>query len=218
LADLTSSNGFNLAAVYSAPAQESGGFVDPVYDLRFDDHRLDQFDEATWARRLRDDGIAGIRSNPRYVVRRVVGNVADTFELRPAEAEAAERSDGRNLGARMVGLPMFWLVLAIGSFGLWQRRRDEGGRLLIGIAAATLIANAAFLAAPRLRAPIDVVLLVGLGIGAVTLHAAWSARRNPSAVALSSTTRTVTALEPRALAEPEPEPAGQRLTRAPTAG
>ena len=186
LADLTSSNGFNLAAVYSSPAQASGGFVDPVYDPRFDDHRLDQFDEAGWARRLRDDGIEGLRSNPGYVARHVAGNVVDTLEVRPAMSEPAEVSDGRNLTARSVGLPMFWLVLAIGTYGLWLLRRDAGGRLLIGIAGATLVANAVFLAPPRLRAPIDVVLLVGVGIGAVALNGAWIARRQRSAGAPAS--------------------------------
>jgi hypothetical protein len=211
LADLTSSNGFNLAAVYSTPAQVSGGFVDPVYDPRFDDHRLDQFDEAGWARRLRGDGIEGLRSNPGYLVRHTVVNIADTFELRPAVGEPAELSDGRNLTARTVGLPIFWLVLVVGSYGLWLLRRDHGGRLLIGIAGATLIANVLFLAAPRLRAPVDVVLLVGVGIGAVSLNRAWSASRNPRATVPASAHALARAASTRSATSPMMRPSSKSL-------
>lgn len=176
LVDLTSSNGFNLAAMYSLPAQESGHFVDPVYDERFADRRLDQFDEAAWARRLRDDGLAGLQANPGYLVRNVAVNLVATLELRPAAAEPAELADGRNLTARYVGLPLVWAVLVLGSIGLWRLRHDAAGRLLIGVGAAVLVTNLLVLAPPRLRTPLDALLLVGAGGVIVVLVDAGAAR------------------------------------------
>ena len=47
---LVTSNGFNLAAMYSPQARESGGFVDAVADPRFGAYRLAQFNEVAWQR------------------------------------------------------------------------------------------------------------------------------------------------------------------------
>src|SRR5690606_24143497 len=65
---IVTTNGFNLAALYSEPAQQRHNFVDPLVDPAFDDLRLDQFDEVQWDRKLRERALADLRERPTYVV------------------------------------------------------------------------------------------------------------------------------------------------------
>jgi hypothetical protein len=166
------SNGFNLAAMYSKQAQQTGGFVDPVFDPRFQDLRLLQFDEVQWSRTLTNRGIAGLEDNPPYVFNVIAANSKAWFELVPTTGDSAERLDGRNISVRHWALPEFYLFTIGGIAGLvvtWRRRETV---LLIAVSLYFTAASLLLLAPPRLRAPFDLINCVGLG-----LLAAWWWRR-----------------------------------------
>jgi hypothetical protein len=168
------SNGFNLAAMYSTQAQQSGGFVDPVFDPRFQDLRLLQFDEVKWSRTLTDRGIAGLEHNPLYVFNVVGSNSKAWFELVPTTGDSAERLDGRNITVRHWALPEFYLFTVGGIAGLVVTRRQRNTVLLIAVSLYFTAASLLLLAPPRLRAPFDLINCVGLGL----LAAWWWQRRH----------------------------------------
>jgi len=176
---LVTSNGFNFAAIYSPPALDQGGFIDPNGDPWYQDRRLDQFNEITWDRHLRQDGMSEIRHNPLVVLQVVHRNLDDYFEIPPGANEWAEQRDGRSWTAKLWTLPIFYAVLVGGVVGLWLNRRRSlaVGAILIGVyfTAASLV----FVAPPRLRSPLDLMLCIGLG----ALALPRSQRRDPSPVA-----------------------------------
>ncbi len=161
---LVTSNGFNLAAIYSPEADADDDFVDPFLDERFDDLRLLQFDEAAWSDELAERGLESLRADPSQVVEVVWRNLDDWFELDPAENERAGRSDGRHLGARRWGLPLFYVTTVVGLAGLWVARHRRGVALLALVGAYFTATSLVFLAAPRLRAPFDLVCCLGAGL------------------------------------------------------
>jgi 4-amino-4-deoxy-L-arabinose transferase-like glycosyltransferase len=167
------SNGFNLAAMYSGPAQEDRQFVDPVFDVRFDDTALLRWDEVAWSEELQRRGLQGIRDNPRYVARVVRDNVVRYLELDPVANEPAERSDGRNLDVRRATLPVFYVVTVVGWFGLLVHLRRPDVVLVIGVALYFAASSLAFIAVPRLRAPFDLVCCLGVGVA----YGWWRDRR-----------------------------------------
>jgi 4-amino-4-deoxy-L-arabinose transferase-like glycosyltransferase len=171
---LVTSNGFNLAAMHSDEARRAGRFIDPIYDPGFDDMRLVQFDEVEWDDALRSRALDDIRHSPGHVLTVAGRNFVAIFELDPGENEAAERVDGRNLTVRRWTLPMFYVVLLAGVTGLWLERKAELAKLLATIAVYFTIASLAFVAPPRLRAPVDLVLCIGVGMLVSACQPLWS--------------------------------------------
>ncbi len=166
---LVTSNGFNFAAMHSAEARESGHFVDPTLDARFNDIRLSQFDEIDWDRTLRNRAFHDIRSHPGHVLYVVAKNSLAYFELVPADNRAPERLDGRNATFRAIGLPMFYIVTVGGIVGLFLDRRKPGVLLAAAMGAYFAATSLIFVAPPRLRAPFDLVCCIGLGLLAARL-------------------------------------------------
>jgi 4-amino-4-deoxy-L-arabinose transferase-like glycosyltransferase len=174
---VVTSNGFNAAAIYSEPAQQTHSFVDPIQDERFASTRFDQFDEASWDRAMARAGLEGLRAHPGYVVENVVRNTAATFELHPSYNDGAEREDGRNADLRRLGLPLFYAVTAAGVAGAWRARREPLVQL-IAVSAATFVAiSLLFVAPPRLRVPWDLACCIGASVLAVDLVRAHRASR-----------------------------------------
>ncbi len=167
------SNGFNLAAMYSTQAQQTGSFVDPVKDPRFQDLRLLQFDEVKWSRTLTDRGIAGLEHDPLYVFSVIGSNSKSWFELVPTTGDSAERLDGRNITVRHWALPEFYLFTVGGIAGLVVARRQRSTVLLIAVSAYFTAASLLLLAPPRVRTPFDLINCIGLGL----LAAWWWERR-----------------------------------------
>jgi hypothetical protein len=161
---IVTTNGFNLAAMYSRPAQETGNFVDPLVDPYFLDLRLDQFDEARWDAKLRDRALADLRANPAHLGRVVLRNGGALLELTPRVNGIAEVIDGRNVTVRIWTLPLFYVVTAAGVVGLWRWRREPLGLLLALVGAYFFLSSLVLVASPRLRAPVDFVLCIGLGL------------------------------------------------------
>ncbi len=160
---LVTSNGFNYAAVYSPPAKEAGHFIDPYRHPYFDDRRLAQFDEVAWDRSLREVAVENVKDHPGIVAKVVMRNTAAYFELRPGINGYAEEADGRSTGVRNATLWLLYPLLVAGAIGLWTRRREP----LVALAGLTgayfTAASLVFVQAPRLRAPLELALCIGLG-------------------------------------------------------
>lgn len=171
-ATVVTSNGFNLAALYSPEAEARGAFVDPVYDPGFEDLRFAQFDEADWNRQLRHRALENLRANPWQVGHVVTRNLLAILELKPSFNENAEEADVRNMTVRTVALPAFYLVTCAGAMGLISNRRNPLVLFLAVAALYFLCTSLFFVAPPRLRAPLDLACCVGAGL---LLAAGWSA-------------------------------------------
>jgi hypothetical protein len=167
------SNGYNLAAMYSVPAQQNGGFVNPIYDRRFADLRLVQFDEVKWSQTLTNRGIAGIEHDPLYAFNVVGRNSESWFELVPTSGDSAEVLDGRNITVTHWALPEFYVFTIGGIAGLVVTRKKRSTVLLIAVSLYFTAASLLLLAPPRVRAPFDLINCVGLG-----LLAAWWWKRH----------------------------------------
>jgi hypothetical protein len=174
---LVTSNGFNLAAMYSPQADAAGGFVDPVFDSSFDGYRLSQLDEATWDHDLRTMALDNLEAHPSMVPRVVIRNAGYFFEITPGVNETAEYLDGRNLSIRKWTMPLFYVVTVVGLVGLWFERRTDLAQLLAVLAVTFTLASLVFVAPPRLRAPVDLVMCVGVGFVASRLWTWWRERR-----------------------------------------
>ncbi len=168
--ELVTSDGFTLAAVFAEPAQKQGTFVDPVFNSVYEDDldlKLSQFDEAEWSDKLLHRAWDGVRSNPRYLVTNARRNVEELLER--SDNDVAERLDGRNLDFRHATLPLFYVVTFVGIAGLWLHRRDWRVRLLAVLAAEFAALMVLILAPPRLRAPIDIICCIGVGLAVSSL-------------------------------------------------
>lgn len=168
---LVTSDGFTMAAIYSAEAQARESFVDPVFDPAFDDpaYRWAQFDEAAWSAVLSDAAVEGVRDNPAYVVRTLRSNAGAYFELRPSANRWAEDNDGRNWDFRSATLPGFYLVTLAGVVGVGWSIRDRGVWPLAVIVAQFVVLSLVLVAPPRLRTPFDVMCCIGVGLLAARL-------------------------------------------------
>ncbi len=163
---LTTSDGFTMAAMYAPPAQAAGQFVDPVYAPQFDtlDGRLLRLDEAKWDRELTSLAIHSALDHPGYVWRTVRRNFRTYFELSPSLNKKAESFDGRRLLVRTLSLPLFYVVTIAGLVGLWRFRRDRRVLLLAAVTAQFVILCLLLVAPPRLRAPFDLACCIGVGL------------------------------------------------------
>jgi 4-amino-4-deoxy-L-arabinose transferase-like glycosyltransferase len=184
--DLVTSNGFNVAAIWSAEALAQNHFIDPVKDPRMASVRdyvapgggpnYRMFNEANLDAAFRKAGIDGLKENPGDIPKMLIQNVGYLTDFSWHANANAERIDGRNLAVRHATLPFVWLVELAGLAGLvlLVRRRQW----LVPIAAAYFFVVAlATVSPPRLRAPVDALFCVAVGV-LVTSAIGWWRRRN----------------------------------------
>lgn len=158
---LVTSNGFNYAALYSPPADELGAFIDPLRHPYFDDRRLDQFDEVTWDRNLRETAIDHVRDRPAVVPEVMWRNTRAMFELDPSLNVGAEEVDGRSMTIRHATYWVIWPLVLLGVAGIVVQRRQAVVMVAGTIAAYFTAASLVFVAPPRLRAPMELMLIIG---------------------------------------------------------
>ncbi len=182
---LVTSNGFNLAAIYSPIALQTGHFVDPVHDERFAPitrfSQLENLDEATLDTTLREQGLKGIRQEPGQVPRIIAKNVLYLSDYYWRTNDRAEGLDGRNIAFRHATLPFVWLVLLLGAAGLWVMRRQRLGALIVLSAAYMTAVSLITVSPPRLRAPLDVLCCIAGGVLIAAVVERIRARRAPAA-------------------------------------
>ena len=182
---LSTSDGFTLAAIYGAPSQRVGHFIDPVLAAEWADPevRLSQFDEAVWNATLTQRAIDGFTDNPGYVRHIAWHNARGYFELQPELNTFAETNDGRRLGLLPLTRPVFYVTTVLGLIGLARHWRDHRVRVIAAITAQYVVLSLLLVAPPRLRAPFDLACSIGLG-----LLLGWFAdRRRPPDEALGGT-------------------------------
>jgi 4-amino-4-deoxy-L-arabinose transferase-like glycosyltransferase len=161
---LITSNGFNVNAVYSREALADRTFVDASTDPRFAWLYPKTINEAQWDRALLRHGAHGALTHPVEVARRVSLNTAQMIELWPQANRGAEFLDGRSVTFRMLTLPLFYLTAAVGIAGFRRHRGDRALKLLLVLALVLVVPSVLTVAAPRLRAPLDLVLAISTGI------------------------------------------------------
>lgn len=161
---LVTSNGFNVNAIYSPEALAGTTFVDASVDPRFAWLKPTTTNEAQWDRALLRHGVHGALTHPVSVARIVIRNALQEAELLPGRNRWAELSDGRNLGFRLVTLPIFYLTTVLGVIGLWRCRHRRWVWLLFLLGFVLVAPSVVTVAAPRLRAPLDLVLAIGAGL------------------------------------------------------
>ena len=157
---LVTSNGFNYAAMYSPPADENGGFIDPLQDHWFDDRRLYQADEVVWDRELREVAIDHVRDHPSLVAEVVGRNALALFEVTPSVNEAPELLDGRSMEVRRATFWLLWPVVGLGAWGAVRHRREPLVAVSAVVAAYFTFASLVFVAPPRLRSPMELCLII----------------------------------------------------------
>jgi 4-amino-4-deoxy-L-arabinose transferase-like glycosyltransferase len=204
---LVTSDGFNLAAIYSPVAIRDGHFIDPARDARLAGVRAyarssRNLDEADLDAAFQAEGVRGIREHPGAVPRIIAGNVGYLFDLRWRADDDAERLDGRDMVLRHATLPLVWLVTAAGLGGLWLGRRRAGcGVVWLCVVYFTAV-GIATVAPPRLRAPVDVCCCIGFALLITYLRSWWSGHGPESTV---PSMRRYGRIEP-APAQPAPRP------------
>ena len=161
---LVTSNGFNLAAMYSPEAKAEGHFVDPVFNPAFGDYRLLQFDEVAWQRSLQHLAVGAVTDDPMQVAYVAGRNATHFAELVPKANYPAEVEDGRNITFRSWTLPTFYLVTLAGLWGITTRWRNPTTWLLVALVGYSTITSLVLVAVPRLRAPFDLMCCIGFGI------------------------------------------------------
>jgi 4-amino-4-deoxy-L-arabinose transferase-like glycosyltransferase len=192
---LVTSNGFNAAALYSPAADDNDNFIDPVVHPAFDGARLAQFDEIAWDRSLREVAVDHVRARP-AVVREVVNrNISSWFELQPHFNDDAEVLDGRDPGVRDRTFWLIWPLTILGAWGAWRYRRDPIVVLAAVIGVYFTVASLVLVAPPRLRSPVDLMLIVCAT--ALLHHRAGADRDGACGTMVPSVTMGVGSKEPR---------------------
>lgn len=159
---LTTSNGFNAAAIYSPAALANNNFIDPVFDHSFDglEHRLLQFDEGKWSAHLQAVGLDNLRAHPSAVAQVVFRNSFDWLELFPTDMDSPEQLDGRNIVLRRIGIPLYWMLTILAPVAMWRGRRRRFTQFWTLIYCSQLAASLPLIAAPRLRSLADFALVM----------------------------------------------------------
>lgn len=161
---LVTSNGFNLAAIYSPEALKDERFVDPVFDPRFERIRSGISEEVVLDAALRRYGMQSLRGRPLAVLEVAARNVLPLFELSPASNDRPEQLDGRSVRVRRLTLPLVWMVLAAGVVALWSLRSRRTAEPLLVAALVFPLVSLVTVSVPRLRTPFDVVSCVAIGV------------------------------------------------------
>ncbi len=194
---IVTSNGFNLAAIYSPLALSVGHFVDPVFDPRFASvrdfgHSYRNLNEANLDSAFRREGLKGIREHPGQVPSVIWSNMRRLVDQPWRLNDGPEAQDGRPLGLRHASLPLVWLVEIAGFVGLirmtrrarrdYRARQTRDGRLGSGmiplLALYFFAVSALTVSVPRLRAPDDVLMIIAVGVLAARL---WERRHGADA-------------------------------------
>ncbi len=210
----TTSDGFTLAAIYAPPARERETFVNPVYDHWYDGSEFEilQFDEARWSAALSRLAYDSIRDDPGYVVAVVRQNTRAYFEIDTAANESAERYDGRNIDFRMATLPLYYVVTALGLAGVVLNIRRRETWPALAIAAQFTALSLLIVAPPRLRAPFDLTMCIGIGllsrVDHTTARIPVPHRHDPS----RTRSRACAGASPDTLTRPPTPESGLRLT------
>jgi len=166
---IVTSNGFNLAAIWSDQAIAAGHFVDPIRDPAFADlrgypHSYANLNEANLDAAFQQAGLHGLRTHPERIASQVKDNLLFVLDISWQTDDDAERLDGRNLAVRHATLPVIWLLEVLALVGLVPLLRRRDG-LLVAVTACYFIAVALVtVAPPRLRAPFDVLGCVAVGL------------------------------------------------------
>jgi 4-amino-4-deoxy-L-arabinose transferase-like glycosyltransferase len=189
---IVTSNGFNLAAIYSPVALQAGHFVDPVFDKRFAavrdfGHSYLNLNEANLDSAFRREGLKGIREHPGQVPSVVWLNMRRLVDQTWRLNDGPEGQDGRPLHLRHLSLPLVWLVEIVGFVGLLRMTRKaredyratpRDGRLGSGLIPLTalyfFVVSVLTVSVPRLRAPDDALLIIAVGALVAEL---WERRR-----------------------------------------
>jgi hypothetical protein len=167
---VVTSNGFNWAAIYSPTAQRAGGFIDPTLNPAYDGDRLLQFDESAWASFLQSQGTHALEAHPGYVFHVLKQNFFALSDLKQQLNDAPDAIDGRDLTVVHDTRWLFFLELVAGLAGLIATLRRPLSQLLSIQAAYFVAISMLFIAVPRLRAPLDLALAMGIGLGADALR------------------------------------------------
>lgn len=169
---LVTSDGFTMAAMYGPPAIRTGGFMDPTVDRWYGQVGITdlQGNEAAWSDALTGAALEGIASRPSVVVERVVEGAATMLELPGHRAWAAELVDGRDPRLRDSTLFVFPLLLGAGLTGTLLRIRDRRTWPAIGLVAGFMSLSLVTVSVPRLRGPFDLLMCIGVGYLAASIH------------------------------------------------
>lgn len=174
------SDGFTMAAVYGPEAMERGEFVDPVLDPAYDGTDLELWslgDEGEWSSRLTRLALSSVRQHPTYVADVVGRNLGALVEVPPSSNDGPELLDGRDPDVRAATLPWFYVVTVVGLVGLVLERRRRELWPVFAITAQFVLLSLVLVTTPRLRAPVDLVMCLGVGLWAVHAAAWWHRRR-----------------------------------------
>ena len=182
---LVTSNGFNLAAIWSPLAIESGGFIDPIRDPRNGSvtqfsSQLKNLNEAELDATLRKEGLDGLKSHLDRVPSMLWQNLRYLFDVSWRANDNPERLDGRNIGFRHATLPFVWAVLLVGAVGFVLMRRRRLGVLALITVVYMIAVSIVTVSPPRLRAPVDVLVCVAVGM---VVAAVLERRKRPEPVA-----------------------------------
>lgn len=181
---LVTSNGFNLNAVYSPESKASGGFVDGFFDPRFAPLRAGIGNEAELDAVFRRHALAELRRDPWHVLRIAPGGLQNILEPAPGRNDVAVVNDGRNVELQAWSVPIAWYVMVAGGAGLVLLRHRPGVGPLVLAAVVFTGLSAVTVAAPRMRAPLDLACCIGAGGLAAELAGRWESRRlRPAATA-----------------------------------
>jgi 4-amino-4-deoxy-L-arabinose transferase-like glycosyltransferase len=167
---VVTSNGFNWAAIYSPAAQRAGGFIDPTLNPAYNGDRLLQFDESAWSSFLQSQGTHALEANPGYVLHVLKENFLALSDLQPGLNDPPDAIDGRDLTVVHDTRWLFYAELLAGLAGLATSLRRPLTQLLSIQAAYFVAISMLFIAVPRLRAPLDLTLGMGIGLGADALR------------------------------------------------
>ncbi len=166
---VTTSIGFNIAAVYSEQAQQAGGyFDDPMLDVAFSPWWPQQTNEAQWDAALERLGLHGLRSDPLRVIPVAANNVASLMGLH--NQDGPELLDGRVIRLVHDSMPIYYGVTLLGLGGLFYRRRSPVVRALLAVVGPLLCLSMLTIYAPRLRAPFDLACAIGVGLLYASSH------------------------------------------------
>ncbi len=174
---VVTSNGFNLNAIYSPEAKATGGFVDGVFDPRFARLRARAKNEVQLDSAFRRHAWASIRRDPWHALRIAPGGLQNILEPWPGRNDIALLNDGRDPRLQALSVPFAWYVLAAGVAGLWVMRRRPGIGPLVLAAVVFPAMSAVTVAAPRMRAPLDLACCVGVGGLLAEVARRWEARQ-----------------------------------------
>jgi 4-amino-4-deoxy-L-arabinose transferase-like glycosyltransferase len=186
---IVTSNGFNLAAIWSSQAIAQERFIDPVKDPRLASVRhyrtasgaidYSNFNEAHLDAAFRRAGIQGLEHHLGRAPRILLDNVEFLTDYNWRWDDSAERLDGRNMGVRHATLPFVWATEILGAIGLVLLARR--GQVLVPLVALYFFAVALVtVSPPRLRAPYDVLTCVAVGYLATVVWKHFEARRGLS--------------------------------------